>query len=235
MRSVFALISTLLLLTTASAAAPWVTFNDPLGRYTVMFPVTPTSVTTSIKAPNGIDLPLIQYIEESPDRQVALILADMSFAGLNINPQAGFDAVESRLNNDKYTLVSSGPDTLDGQTGITFVVLDHDGTRLSDRMFIVGDHVYEVVSATSSTATADDTADAQRFVQSLHFTQAISRLDAPAGIVPTGVVDTSCLASADQGTTRVAQQGLAQASRPAALALQTACTVLQAAPHEPAH
>ncbi len=229
MRSFLALVSALLLSASVSADVPWITFSDPYGKFTVMFPIQPTWITTSLKGPNGITVPVTQYVGETADHQAAMVMADGSYSGLNIPPQVALDAIEAAFHGDKYTLLNSGPDTLDGQTGITLVLMDSNGYRITNRVFFISDHLYQTLSVVGPTSSPADIADAQRFSQSLHFTQAISRVETPSTIITTGAVDDSCLASAEKSVQSLAQN-FTQASRSAELALSQACTVLQTAP-----
>jgi hypothetical protein len=211
------------------AAAPWITFSDPTGRFTIMFPGAPTAVATRQKIATGDSIPVAQYLFDADRHQVGMVFMDADFSALNVDPEAVLDSVESALHGDKYTLLSSGPDTLDGRTGLKIVVLDKTGVRITDRLFVFGGHMYQALAGVSPSAASSVIADADRYVDSLHFSQAVSQATLPATVIGVGVVDASCLTPIPRNSGG-GTYALADPLRPTMLAAREACTLLQSLP-----
>ena len=167
MRKLAVILSLVFLALPVFAADAWVDFNDPQGIFRVSFPQAPQSSSTSTKAADGTDIPLTQYMVADGDSAVMVMVGD--FSGRTIDPQALVNGVVQSFQSQDRTLISRGPDLLDGQSGENLVLTDTDGDRLRDRIFFVKGKLYQVLSVIPKDATQEDADIVSRFSASFHF------------------------------------------------------------------
>ncbi|MGD0866448.1 MAG: hypothetical protein ABSA49_12920 [Rhizomicrobium sp.] len=152
----------------AIAADVWFPFKDPDSAFSVDVPGTPTvSTDDTTKAPDGTVIPIITYeVSGAPD--IAIVVSD--FTKGQYDAGKVIDGCVSAIKAEGVTQVLDRLSVLDGQVGHEVAVVDKDGNNIDDRVYFVGGHLYQVMAMVAKDATADQTAQGQRFLASFHFT-----------------------------------------------------------------
>jgi hypothetical protein len=156
-----------MLLLMPADAEPWVKFTDPNGQFSVSFPTTPMAKAADT-AGSGKAFPMTAYMVMKGTARLVLLVVDIDMTSVDSDAKSVLDAKESQL------LVGGPPSnarvvTLDGVTGRSVLGAGKDGRHEVSKIFFLKGHLYEVVASTSSTASAQDIQDAQRFSDSFHF------------------------------------------------------------------
>ena len=151
----------------ASAGDDWQTFNDPTGMFSISIPQPMAASNDTVTRKDGSVVKVIVYdLSLTAEDELMVRVADET--GQNVD-EAG--AVESALNGlaGAYTIVSHVPVTLGGHNGEDVILTDAKGRHYTDRIFFMEGHLFQAITATPKVPTADQSAMASRFSQSLHF------------------------------------------------------------------
>lgn len=154
----------------ASAETYWSTFHDPRGVFTAEFPGTPASTRDDVKTDTSGTIPSVNYLVES--ETIAFLVFDSDFSALATQATAAdvIDGGVTSIRNAAAQTLSDVTIIADGQTGREVTILDSDGNRITDRVFFVRHHLYQVMAVLGPKAGNDERAQAGRFLAGFHFT-----------------------------------------------------------------
>jgi hypothetical protein len=153
---------------TASAANVWFPFKDPDGVFSVEVPGTPTVTADSTKLDDGTAIPLVTYEVDIGSSAMAVVIGDCR--KLQLDAGKAIDGSVAVLKQQAVTIVADQLSVIDGQVGHEVIYLDKDGTRVDDRIYMVQGREYQAMTMTPKDATSEQTAQAQQFLASFHFT-----------------------------------------------------------------
>jgi hypothetical protein len=153
------------LATPSLAADSWTPFHDPKGAFTVEFPGTPAANHSSQPASDGSSVEETGYSLNTGTS--TLMVLDSDFSRYKVDPIAAVENAATAAKNTAEQTQMEAVTHLDGQNGRALVVVDKNGNRMTDRIFFVGGHLYQVVALAPASLPQ---ADSDRFVNSFHFT-----------------------------------------------------------------
>jgi hypothetical protein len=148
----------------ALAADAWTPFKDPKGAFMVEFPGAPAANHTAQAASNGATVEQTGYSMSSGNS--TLMVLDSDFSRFKVDPVAAVENAASAAKNTAASTEMEATNHLDGQNGRALVVIDKNGNRMTDRIFFVGGHLYQVVALAPASLPQQDS---DRFVNSFHF------------------------------------------------------------------
>jgi len=166
MRKLYCLLMALCFCVSAQALEKWLVFQDENGLCTVEVPVAPKVTHGSTKIDDGTEVAVTTYIIDRGESALIIMVADL--AGRTKDKDLILDDCIDGVAGGK-TLVSKANDELDGQIGRFAVITDSSGYRYTDRVFVVDGKLYQAMTVTGATTSADKRAEAERFNGSLHF------------------------------------------------------------------
>jgi hypothetical protein len=153
--------------TAAQAAGDWLAFRDPNSAFTSEFPGTPSVDHSKTKTPDGSDATTTQYEVDGDAR--SMIVADTDLSRFQSDAGKVVDGAVGGLKGVAKAVLSDTISNLDGQVGREIVLTDKDDNHITDRIFFVGGHLYQLLTVSAATAGASDLADIERFQRSFHF------------------------------------------------------------------
>ena len=154
----------------AIAADTWFTFTDPDLAFTVGLPGTPTVTHDNTnKTADGKVIPSVMY--EVDHGAIAFIVSASDFSGTQSDPGKAIDGGVAAVRSDASTIIADQISILDGQVGHELIFTDKDGSRFDDRVYFTKEHLYQVLVVIAKDPTADQVADASRFLASFHFSK----------------------------------------------------------------
>lgn len=165
-----AIITTLALLalvTPAAAADGWFTLNDPDGVFRIDMPQEPVTVTTMHPGANGGQWKETRYMIQGDGRLMMTMVADHD--GPAITSDEALDRAVTGLQQHGRTLKSQASVTVDGHVGRDVILITDTGSTLKDRLFFVGNRLYQVLAGLPANPPQDQVDAADRYAHSLHF------------------------------------------------------------------
>lgn len=152
-----------------SADVTWLTFKDPNGAFTVDVDGTPTVDPSPIKDESGKEWKNVTYTVNHSSS--AMVVCDTDFGSMkNASSGAAIDGGVKNIKANKDNQVTSESLVqLDGQIGREVIILDKDRNRLTDRLFFVANHLYQLMTVAMPSSNPQEVADSQKFQQSFHF------------------------------------------------------------------
>jgi hypothetical protein len=169
MRFAIVLLPFLLWSAAASADTQWLAFRDPAGVFSTDMPGTPTVAHDSVKGGDGQPVDMLEYTIDRGASAMVVIVSDMT----RFTNAVSGTVIDGAVGGVKGMGVQTLSDTisqLDGQAGREIVIVDKDGNRIDDRIFFVGLRLYQVMTVVPTVPTAEQTDDAQHFMNAFHFT-----------------------------------------------------------------
>jgi len=155
------------------AADAWIKFADPLGNFTVEFPMLPRAVSASGPTLTGAMVPTVTYGFGAMALTDAAVLLQQDLAD-KYKPEEFAELRAKELTRAATrvgaTLQSDMPEIVDGRPGRRVSLLQTDGYVTTYRIFYIGGHEYELMTRNLARAKGQLTADLDRFSRSLHFT-----------------------------------------------------------------
>jgi hypothetical protein len=146
----------------------WLAFRDPGGAFTVEFSGTPTVGHSPSKTPNGLDMDTATYDVSKTDYE--LTIADTFGPQVQLDPGRAIDGSVEGFKGEVAQVVSDSISTLDGQVGREVVGIDKDGDTMHDRIYVVNNHVYQVMTVTPKSVTGGAVDPVlKHFAESFHF------------------------------------------------------------------
>lgn len=156
-------------ISTPASAEPWTKFTEPNGQFSVMFPAAPEmmSARTQTFGPGEKTFPLKAYITAEDGDKVFLMVVDIDLTGVDKDAEKILDEWQAGLSRN----LTNGTTKATSVDGVSFRRLsssDQDGMNVTMIFFFWKNHLYEV-GATTFAHSKQDSEDAQRFSDSLHF------------------------------------------------------------------
>ncbi len=147
-----------------ATAASWTSFRDPNGGFTVEFPGQPSVKRSSQPAGNGSSVAMTGYSANSGAASMNVI--DTDFSRYSLDATKVLDSAAAATKTSAAQTLSDSSITVDGQPGRALVIVDRAGNRVTDRIFLVKGHLYQVMGMAPAASPHDDS---DRFVNSFHF------------------------------------------------------------------
>ncbi|HJW42375.1 MAG TPA: hypothetical protein VJ476_14255 [Rhizomicrobium sp.] len=164
------LLATLMFVLSATVpawAADWTTFTDASGTLSLSVPQSPVYSSGSTRRADGGTATTAEYTIDKGNSTMMALIGD--FTGMVIDPATARDRAVGGMQTEGRTLLSDQTVTIDGHAGRDVKLTDAAGDAITDRAFFFGDHLYQIITVTTKTATADQVSDAARYAASLHF------------------------------------------------------------------
>src|SRR5476651_2312695 len=155
------------LLPSASVASDvWTKFNDPAGAFSVDIPQAFTVTRNSTTAADGFTTKMTQYLIDRGTS--ALLVMDAAYSRQPNDDASVIDTAVTATQAQTHAFEANEDDDLNGHLGRQLTFHKFDGTLVTVRMFVIGNHFYQFIAGGPKVPSREQNAVAQRYLSSLH-------------------------------------------------------------------
>ena len=154
--------------TAALADMTWSAFNDPNGAFTAEFCARVSISHVADKTADGLDMTIAIYSVSRPGFET--VIEDMSGPKVHPDPVRAVDDVARGFKESLTQVASDTISTVDGWAGRDVIGTNADGDTMRDRIYVVNNHVYQVMTRAPLLARGAADPVLAHFMDSFHFT-----------------------------------------------------------------
>jgi hypothetical protein len=155
-----------LLMPVVAVAQEWTAYTYPDPGFTIQFPGVPVVETSTIKNATGVSLPMTRYAVRQD--HINYTLSVVNYSSINADALSTITETERSLGASGKVTAATGA-RINRSFGRKLSLNGTDGSRSTIAIFFVNKHLYTLVGQALPPNAVEESDDAIRFQESLHF------------------------------------------------------------------